>query len=87
MGGTNARTPYWPAMSWHWSTSHLVNATLPGTACLLASDSKVGAMALQGPHQVAWTVGGIRISVLFLASFVGEPCGGGAYSQSRLRHS
>lgn len=40
-------------MSEFWSTSTFAKETLPGWLCEVASCSKTGAMALQGPHHVA----------------------------------
>jgi hypothetical protein len=48
-----ARTEYCCATSPCASTSTLAKAILLGLAYLVARDSKVGAIILQGPHQVA----------------------------------
>lgn len=49
-----ARTPYCDAMSRWLSTLILANAMRFGLVYLVARDSNVGAIILQGPHQSAW---------------------------------
>lgn len=48
-----ARTPYCDAMSFWLSTLTLANVMRFGLENLVARDSKVGAIILQGPHQSA----------------------------------
>lgn len=48
-----ARTPWLWAMDCWLSTLTLQKVILPGLEYFVASDSKVGAMTLQGPHQSA----------------------------------
>lgn len=57
-----ARTPYCDAMSFWLSTLILANVIRFGLENLVARDSNVGAIILQGPHQSAWT-GRRRLSV------------------------
>ena len=57
------------------STSHLAKARADAFACLVARASKIGDMALHGPHQVAVT--GVFCLVSLSKGGRGEGRGGG----------